>query len=174
MNADPELFEYGIQTENSDIREHVSVINRCIYVFRTANGIKAIERYHPPLKPATQPGATGATAEGWILKVDQIPDLRAIYGSKWRRWDEFSESMTTSEKGNLAVQCVCDCMAAGKFPLWVDATEDERKNIQIKGTDIVVFCRKKIQVKCDWRSGPPPGTGNLFLQKAERNPFKRT
>jgi len=42
-----ELFEYGIMIEKSDIRAHVSVVNRTIYVYKTIEGIKAIEEYHP-------------------------------------------------------------------------------------------------------------------------------
>jgi hypothetical protein len=169
-----ELFEYGIQTEKSDVRAHVSVVNRTIYAFRTAAGLAAVKKYNPPIKTATQPGVEGVTAEGWILKVSQIPGLRSVCGDKWKHWSEFDENMTTTQKGALAVRCVCDCMAAGKFPFWIIATEEERASIQVKGTDIVVFCKTFVQVKCDWRSGPPPGTGNLFLQKAERNPLRRT
>jgi len=165
-----ELFEYGILTEKSDIRAHVSVVNRSIYAFRTADGVAAIKRHSPALKTATQPGVEGITGQGWVVSVSQISNLKHICGSRWPHWDEFKESMSTSAKGALAVKCVCDCMAAGKFPFWVSAAEDRRTSIQIKGTDIVVFCKTMVQVKCDWRCGPPPGTGNLFLQKAERNP----
>ena len=56
---------------------------------------------------------------------------------------------------------------------WLDAAEDERENVQIQGTDILVFSRKRVQVKCDYRCGDRPlGTGNVFLQRAERNPLK--
>ena len=72
------------------------------------------------------------------------------------------------------MEAVLDSMRLGRFPLWVDAAEEDRENIQLKGMDIVLFCRKRIQVKCDYRSGDRPlGTGNLFIQKAERNPLKR-
>jgi len=58
--------------------------------------------------------------------------------------------------------------------MWINAKESEQKDVQLRGTDILVACNKRIQVKCDYRSGKKPnGTGNLFLQKSERNPFKR-
>ena len=168
-----ELFEYGIYTENSDVRAHVSVVNHNIYVFQTKKGIKAIEKHEPRLRSAGQPGVKGVTGMGWPVSVDWIEDIRVRQYWTWPHWEEFSKDMNTSEKGALAVKCVLDCMKIGKFPFWVDATEDDRENIQIKGTDIVVFCRKKIQVKCDWKCGcKPKGTGNVFLQQAERNPLK--
>jgi len=168
-----ELFEYGIQTERSDVRAHVSAVNRSVYVFPTANAIAAIEREQPVLRTATQPGVQGPTAEGWLVRPEWIADLRTLRFLSWSGWPEYNATMTTSEKGAWAVRCVIEAMRIGRFPFWVDATEDERADVQIEGTDILVFCRKRVQVKCDARSGPPPGTGNLFIQRAERNPLKR-
>ncbi len=59
---DPELFEYGIHTEASDIRAHVSVVNRRIDVFPTKAGVDAVERTAPPLRSAYQHGVVGRTA----------------------------------------------------------------------------------------------------------------
>jgi hypothetical protein len=169
-----ELFEYGIHTELSDVRAHVSVVNRTIYVFPTKAGVQAIEKHKPELRPAYQAGVNGATAEGWLVKWDSISDIRRLRFHSWPGWQSFKVTLTTTQKGVLAVDCVVSSMRMGKFPFWLDASEDERENVQVKGTDIVVFCRKKVQVKCDWKSGEPPlGSGNLFLQKAERNPLKR-
>jgi len=50
------LREYGIHTEDSDIRAHVSVVNRTIYIFPTRNGIETILRDNPREATATQPG----------------------------------------------------------------------------------------------------------------------
>ncbi len=171
---EPQLFEYGIQTEISDIRAHVSVANHAIYVFRTRCGVEAIERYQPQLRLAYQPGVDGATASGWLVKIDWIEDLRRLPFRSWDGWACFQETLSTSEKGRLAVDAVTAAMRLGRFPFWVDAWEDDRAALQIKGTDIVVFCRQRVQVKCDFRGGDLPlGTGNLFLQKAERNPLRR-
>ena len=171
MKPITELFEYGIHTEHSDIRAHVSVSNKTIYVFPTKNGVKAIEQNSPKLAPAYQDGVKGRTAEGWLVKRTWIEDLRLCKFHSWPGWSEFNPALSTSRKGKLAVQCVKDLMRIGRFPFWLDASEDERENIQVSGTDILVFCRKKVQVKCDWKIGE---TGNLFLQKAERNPLRRT
>jgi len=168
----PSLFDSGIHTENSDIRAHVSVAGKTIYVFQTKHGVAAMEA-STNIKEASQPGVEGITAKGKAVPWDSIKGLRRLKYHSWPRWDEFSQQMTTSQKGSLAVSCVTDSMREGRFPFWLDAAEDKRENIQIKGTDIVIFCRKKIQVKCDWHCGErPPGTGNIFLQFAERNPLK--
>ena len=169
-----ELFPHGIQTENSDIRAHVSVVNRTIYVFKTRAGNDAVATRNPPTATAGQPGVDGVTADGWLTPIEWIDDLRRVRYFSWPRWNEFLPELATTDKGALAVACVIDAMRLGRFPIWLEAVEDERENIQIKGTDIVVFCRKRVQVKCDWRCGDKPaGTGNLFLQRAERNPLKR-
>ncbi len=174
MKEDNNLVEYGIHTEESDVRAHVSVVHKNIYVFQTEAGIEAIKKHTPREATATQPGVDGlVTAEGWLVKLEWIEDLRVLKYHSWPQWGFFSPDMTTSEKGDLAVRCVLDCIKIGRFPFWIDADEEDRENVQIKGVDVVVFCDKKIQVKCDWRSGPKPqGTGNLFLQKAECNPLR--
>jgi len=169
-----DLYPYGIYEENSDIRAHVSVKNKTIYIFKTIEGIKAIEKHSPPLVEASQDGITGRTALGWLVKIEWIEDLQRKRYHSWDKWKIFNKNLSTSEKGKLAVECVLEIMEKGRFPLWIKATEDERKNIQIEGTDILVFCNHRIQVKCDYKCGEQPnGTGNLFLQKAERNPLKR-
>lgn len=170
----PRLFEHGIHTEDSDVRAHVSVVNQTIYVFPTRSGLEAIERYRPPVRPAFQQGVEGPTAEGWIVKVEWIADLRRLQFKSWDGWSRFNPNASTSQKGALAVECVVETMRLGRFPFWVNATEDQRQDVQIKGTDLLIFCRKRVQVKCDYASGDKPlGTGNLYLQNAERNPLRR-
>lgn len=172
MDAD-ELYEYGIHTENSDIRAHVSPAEEMIYVFKTEDGIKAIKKYNPRIAPAKQPGYDRITARGWLVKLDwikKVGELRCLHFKTWEKWGEFSPYLDTSKKGELAVQCVLDAMKLGRFPMWIDASEKDDKDIQISGTDILIFCEKRIQVKCDY---PIKKTGNLFLQREERNPLKK-
>jgi hypothetical protein len=171
---DVALFEYGIQTEGSDIRAHVSVVNKTIYVFPTRNGIEAVFRERREERYAGQRGVSGPTAVGWLVPVQDITDLRRVKFASWEGWTQFRRELCTSRKGRLAVTCVIGAMKRGRFPFWLDATEDERQNVQILGTDVLVFCKKKVQVKCDFDSGDKPlGTGNLYFQRAERNPLKR-
>jgi len=167
-----DLIEYGIHTEKSDIRAHVSVVNRSVYVFQTMEALDVIRRYEPPLRTAFQPGIDFPTAEGWLASIDWFSDLRNLKFYSWPGWDRFADEMTTTEKGALAVECVTALMENARFPIWINAQESGETEIQIAGTDIVVFCNRKVQVKCDWRCGHKPlGTGNLFLQRAERNPL---
>lgn len=168
------LVEYGIQTEVSDIRAHVSVVNRAMYVYKTECGRDAIRTWKPPLKPAWQPGVTdGPTAWGWIVKVEWIQGLIRVPWDAW--WNSpVNQDMSTTDKGQWAVGCVCGALKRGLFPLWVAASEADDPELQVSGTDIMVNCRHKIQVKCDYEAGEKPnGTGNLYLQKAERNPKKQ-
>lgn len=169
--SQPELYEYGIHTEKSDIRAHVSVVNTCIYVFRTKDGIDAVVKNNPRTVFAYQQGVEAATASGWLVKPEWINDLRILRRDPWPQWKLFSPSMSTGDKGALAVECVCDAIAKGRFPFWVDTKETTSKEIQISGADIVVSMNQRIQVKCDYKAGPYPGTGHLFLQKSERNPL---
>ena len=165
-----ELFEYGIHVERSDVRAHVSPLDKTIYVFQTFQGLRAIQENDPPLVPGYQLGVKGRTAEGWLTKIEWIKDIRRLRFHSWDGWNRFSSAALTSQKGELAVECVVALMRAGRFPLWLDCSEDDRVNVQLAGTDILIFARKKIQVKCDYPAGR---TGNLFLQKAERNPLRR-
>jgi hypothetical protein len=167
-----DLFDSGIQTEKSDIRAHVSVVNQTIYVFPTQAGLDAVNKHAPPLRTAGQPGVDGPTAEGWLVRPEWIRGLRKLHFISWPYWNEFTEELSTGIKGQLAVDVVLECLRGGRFPIWIDADEASGKEIQLQGVDILLFCNKRIQVKCDYRAGPPPGTGNLFLQKAERNPLK--
>lgn len=167
------LTEYGIQNENSDVRAHVSVVNKTIYVFRTQAGRDAIKKHQPQERTATQPGAVGATASGWPMPWELIDGIRAVRFSEWYSWRLFCPELPTSLKGDLAVQCVLAAMRNGDFPFWVDVEESDDPTIQVQGTDVLIQHGCKVQVKCDYKSGERPfGTGNLFLQRAERNPFK--
>ena len=177
MRQDPlalGLVEYGIRTERSDIRAHVSVVNRAVYVFKTQDGLSAITESAREERWASQPGVSGPTAKGWLVPVEAIRDIRTLRFQSWEGWGDFQPTLSTSLKGQLAVDCVIATMRLGRFPLWFDALEDKDERIQQQGTDILVFCRKKIQVKCDYYGGTKPlGTGNLFFQSHERNPLKR-
>jgi hypothetical protein len=172
---EPVLYEYGILTEQSDIRAHVSVANRLIYVFPTLAGVEAVKKKDDnDLVSAGQQGVTGKTADGWLVSPGEIEGLKRVKvdGS----WPDISvkSSLSTGQKGRFAIRVVCRALTQGLFPLWISAEENATEDIQISGTDIVLACEKRIQVKCDWNAGDRPlGTGNLFLQRAERNPKKQ-
>ena len=171
MKQTERLIEYGIMTEDSDIRAHVSAFNRIIYVFQTKYGVEAIERCDPHVAGASQSGVNGKiTGQGWLVKPDWIFGMRLLEFPRWERWDEYDEDWSTTKRGRFAVDCVIEIMRLGFFPLWVDAKEEDMRAVQIRGTDILLCAKKRVQVKNDYPAGR---TGNLFLQKAERNPFGR-
>jgi hypothetical protein len=168
------LFPHGILTENSDIRAHVALGTRAIYVFKTSYAIELIRSRSYPSRPACQPGVLGITAMGIIVPWKDIPDIRRIQYLSERWWESFSEQDTTTVKGKKACDVVAKLLKMGRFPLWCTEPANDTKNIelQIKGTDVLLWGKWRIQVKCDYKAGEG-GSGNLFLQTEERNPLKR-
>lgn len=166
MNSD--LIEYGILQEFSDIRVHVSVSNKSVYVFQTLRAIDAIARTNPPIVTAKQKNTDNVTAAGWLVKIKDIYGCKQVFYHGFK-WENFRPSMSTSEKGKLSAKCVLGLLELGKIPIHIIAKECDDTKLQLKGVDILLDIQKRIQVKCDWDAGK---TGNLFLQKAECNPFK--
>ena len=176
QSVDPTpLFDYGIKTENSDIRCHVAPGTRCIFVFRTQAALGLpLSRYQ--LRDAFQTGVNGRTAQGYVVPWRDVPDIRRVRWVKVPWWERFNQKQTTSEKGKHAVWVVSELLQQGRIPLWVlSPYESEQTELQIKGTDLLLWARWRIQVKCDWLAGDVEdgGSGNLFLQVAERNPLRR-
>jgi len=93
----------------------------------------------------------------------------------------WSKEDSLGTKGHKAVVTVQNMLKRGKFAfprldgVGGDSQVVTEKQIDIRGTDIIVFARIKMQIKCDYRGGPQElgGTGNLYLQVAESNPFRR-
>lgn len=170
---EPALVEYGIQCEKSDIRAHVGVWARSVYVFPTRCGAELIQSGKYISRPAFQAGVIGRTALGYCVPICEFPTLRTISVPALSLWDDFHSDDTTSTKGKTAVAVVLYLLKNGRFPMWIDTTEDDRTNVQVKGTDILLFAKQKIQVKCDYRCGTGhlECTGNLYLQTHEANPL---
>ncbi len=176
-----ELVNYGIQNEESHIRAHVCPRVKRIYVFPTASGIEALKAGE--FKVAYQPGVEGHTGEGKAVPIWRIKRMVSLELNP-RTWQiyEFSQDMSTSEKGALAVRLVKALIETALFPLPIgggNAADALAQSVEVAGTDIIVtigasHCR--VQVKCDWSGGDAVlgGTGNVFLQTAERNPLGRT
>jgi hypothetical protein len=170
-----ELFEYGIHNEASNIRAHVAPLACCVFVFPTICGVRAMKGKQK--KFAYQPGVDYPTAEGALVKPREIANLRTIKIHP-SRLEGFSEDLTTSEKGDKAVEIVQAMLKHGKFPLWFEGEFVKDVDVQTTGTDVIVQGKWKIEVKCDYRASTERGepnklcTGNLFLQTAERNPFR--
>lgn len=172
------LVDYGIQTEQSDLRAHVCVAVGLVYVFRTADALRVMQAgiakglYKP--RQATQPGASGATAQGYAVPVADLSTV-PIRAQHLIEAQAFNPQDSTTDKGRKAVAVVVELLGRGWFPLLsIRAQESADARIQVSGVDLLVSGQWRIQVKCDFYGGSrPQGTGNLFLQTAERNPFGR-
>ena len=174
--CEPALYDHGILNETSDIRAHVGVVVRKVYVFRTRVAAELLRGGHQYRSVrAFQPGVAGATASGFLVPPDDIPGMRILAGCKDDRWWSgfTTEYADTSAKGDAAVAVVTRLLRHGFFPLWIDADESGDRSIQRSGTDIIVCCNQRIEVKCDWHAGNPAKSGCLFLQTAERNPLRK-
>lgn len=160
------LFKYGIEDEDSDIRAHVS--DKVIFVFKTSAVRSLLSRKKYPEKAAYQPGVKEPTAKGYLVCSEDIPDIRKLRFHE--RFNVYRDSMTTSAKGEFAVNMVVAALKFGRFPLWVEASQTTDKTIDINGTDILICNNQRIQVKCDY---PAVRTGNLYIQTHEANPLRR-
>jgi hypothetical protein len=174
VKGSPALADFGIQNEQSDIRAHVGVLAGAVYVYRTADGLKALEQHEGELKVATQPGVNFVTSKGYAVPWQNIPRIRSIPCKKMIAYFDFRESDSTSEKGRKASSVVERLIEAGYFPLPIEPSIVSSVSIQRQGVDLIVSGTWRIQVKCDFRAGSGHArcTGNLFLQVAECNPLK--
>lgn len=166
-----ELYDYGIQNEASDIRAHVCVRVRRCYAYPTKKGLEVMASY--PIAYASQFGADGPTGKGHKVPWDAIPLLLACdLDNEWLLG--FTKNLPHDEKGLRAQSIARRLMKLGRFPLWCNGEIVTDFKAQMEGEDITAAGKWRIQVKCDFDGGERHlgGTGNLFLQIAERNPFK--
>lgn len=177
VSGNTRLVSASILDEESDFRVHVGYKAQHIYVFSTLDGKKAYERADGilPLKSGSQPGVGGKTFEGYPVPIGFIDDVQSILIpiDIYQKFPIYRE-LTTTERGLRATCIVFEMLKRQliKLPIVVNVIDD--KDLQIRGTDIIVSSKLKIQVKCDYLAGERGfgGSGNLFLQKAECNPRK--
>lgn len=178
------LVPCGIQTEKSDLRAHVSISARGVYLFPTKNGSKITDQCRkmelggqkPPYFKVQVKTGQIVTAEGYLVPPDDIPGclripipLSVFLGANFKPEDQYG---CTTIRGDKAVAIVKEMLKLGLIPVTLEVNEVTDQDLQISGTDIIVKAQARIQVKCDWRAGHRDfgGTGNLFLQVAECNP----
>ena len=168
------LTDYGIHNEKSDVRAHVCPVARQIYVFPTTSGVEAIESGRYREVDGFQEGVEGRTASGFLVPPMDIAQVVRI-GVRRGVWDHIRITASDSlpEKGGKSTRLVATMIYKGMLPIPGVAYTDP--DLDIQGTDILFSAgevTQHIQVKCDFRGGEKRygGTGNLFLQVAERNP----
>jgi hypothetical protein len=176
------LKEYGIQTEDSDYRVHVSFDTRSVFMFPTKAGRRAVEDYESKrIKPvlATDPAVRDGqpTARGFKVFWKHIDECQRIpipdhifYKHSCSLHDR------TSVKGAAAAQIAMEMVNAGLIRLPMMACEVFDLGAQMRGQDMIVTRGASIQIKCDWFAGheyPDGSIRGLYLQTHERNPLKQ-
>jgi len=173
-NGNKKLVSYGIQNEGSDFRCHVGYQVQRVYVFPTQSGRSALNTGLYSKIPVVTNGIV--TAEGYRVPISHIDGMKeviipiGIY-NKYR----ISRDQKKGVMGTLATAIVVDMLMGNLIPLPVALGPEPDKALQIDGCDILINASLKIQVKCDYGAGSKAlgGTGNVFLQVSECNPWRQ-
>jgi|JI10StandDraft_1071094.scaffolds.fasta_scaffold950452_1 hypothetical protein len=172
------LVEHGIQNEQSDIRIHVCVIARRLYVFKTKNALKAIGTGLYKARPAYQnvKGASQQTAMGYVIPWNKIEGCTPVQlPEQLLKENPIHANDKLDVKGKNARVIAVKLLEEGRLPIPLNVSiVAENTKEQIEGTDLVADVKLRIQVKCDFKGGNRDlgGTGNLYLQISEANPNK--
>lgn len=171
------LVEHGIQNEISDIRIHVCVIARRLYVFKTSAGLDAIATGRYKALPAYQyvKNVRVQTATGYIVPWEAIKGCTPVQlPEHLLKENPIRQSDKLDIKGKNARVIAMRLLEDGRLPIPMRSSVVENTAQQIEGADLLVDAKIRIQVKCDFKGGNKNlgGTGNLFLQVAEANPNK--
>jgi len=177
-----DMIAYGIQNEESDLRVHVCPLIKRVYIFPTEEGRKAIKNNDFELVQGYQQNYNEATSEGYLGSPDKIKKCAEvkIRNIAWKHV-KFNENEDTSQKGEKATRLVKNMLINGLLPLPLESKIIKNKDLQLKGTDILIkknalkHDKLLLQIKCDYKGGRKElgGTGHLFLQTAEKNPFNK-
>lgn len=172
MLGNTELVKSGIAEETSDIRVHVSMATKSVYIYRTQDGVDAIDpSRHREVKVERRGYVTAA---GFLVPPGDIRNCERIAIPVGLHWPyDFSKDDSEEKKGKNAEDIVRAMLRDGDICLmpFVERVDDIAQ--QISGVDLIAKMDLKIQVKADHDAGPKElgGTGNLFLQVEECNPF---
>jgi len=182
IHGNTKLVDYGLQNEESDYRAHVGYKTQHVFVFPTKptqHLLQEIERTSKykavPVFSYSAHGETIQTARGYPIPLSDLPSLQEILIpiDLYRKY-EISPKDPTKISGQKAVLIVFEMIRRHLVLLPLEVQEVVSKSLQIKGQDIVISMNCRMQVKCDFRAGRKErgGTGNVFLQTAECNPFR--
>lgn len=174
VTGNTKLVNYGIQTEDSDLRAHVCVASGKVYVYKTEDGAQLVKRLPPSRLRQTWSNGY-VTAEGYPVKPNEIKSCSCVDIPElvWSHIN-FSRNDNPTVKGQKAIAVVRWMMNRGCFPLLpLNVEEVDDTALQVKGQDIIVALsiNVKVQVKCDYDGGEGGKYGTLYLQVRECNPF---
>jgi hypothetical protein len=167
------LVSHGIFEDESDWRVHVAFGAGVLYLFPTRSARRALEATWLREREATQPGARGPTAAGFAVPwqtIDGIVELKIPDSILADHWVEHCEPV--EKKGRAAVEVVKEMLRSGRLrlPTRMEHEEIDAWEMQVRGFDLILKRTITLQIKCDYYAGRG-GTGNLYLQTRERNPF---
>lgn len=168
------LVRYGIFDEKAEVRGHVSPTTKHIYVFLPERAREAIEKKEYAKKPAF----TGrlVTAKGYCIPPEDIKGCKAYpIPEDLLKEANFSKKDTTSEKGRKAEMIGEEMLRRGIIPAIITVNTCTDVNKQIDGVDATITVKCTYQFKCDYDAGPKMygGSGNLYIQTEECNPFNQ-
>lgn len=164
MNS-PTLHEHGIDADHSDYRAHVCFAEGMIYLYATTDMRELLLTRDYPIFES-------ATSRGYLVPVDDVPNCQRIpVPVKWRTnlSTRVTEESSTTTKRQWSEMLVQRMLERGYVSLPLTATCVNSRDGQLAGHDLRVSLDCSIQVKCDWNGGAN-GTGNLYIETAERNP----
>jgi len=167
------LVEYGIQNDKSDFHAHVGCIVRNVFVFKTAEAHALILSDRYPLKSVSLDGAI-VTAQGYAVPLSHLrAQTVVIPPTIWDKW-AIHKNDSTDIKGLRAVSIVRWLLTNGRIALPLKSQIVDDISLQIDGQDIVISNSLRMQVKCDFLAGERNGggSGNVFLQTKECNPYR--
>jgi hypothetical protein len=173
-DGNTKLVDYGIMQENSDYRVHVGYKSQHIYIFPTKSAVCLLSNNHN-LKLRTVTTGEIVTAKGYAVPISLIDGINDILipHNIYTNYP-IAVGSTTSYMGTQATAITVEMLKCGLIPLPLETQIINEKSLQISGTDIIVHSTIKLQVKCDYRAGHKKhgGTGNVFIQVQEANPYK--
>ena len=168
------LVQYGIYEEVVDLRIHVGFLVGEVFIYEREKMLVGLDKYR--VVSAYQSGIE--TARGHLVPVDGIvsvpipPDILEN--------NKCNEKTDEGTKGANALAVVQEMLQSRviqhAMPEYFKVSAEPVKDLklQIEGRDIVLIENfPSMQVKCDYRAGSRSkgGTGNVFVQTHECNPF---
>ena len=165
------LIKHGIAEDESDYRLHVGFANARAYVFPTEAARVVLSNGHQYERwEASQPGTDLVTGAGYYVPWHDIQGCMEICIPKDTMVHaQLSRRESTSAKGRKAVQVAKELFERGMVHLPFQTKEITSYDLQIKGTDLIIFSRLSIQVKCDYWCAKR----GLAIQTHECNPLRR-
>jgi hypothetical protein len=168
------LVPYGIFDDKADMRFHVSVVTRTVFVFEPVNALAAIEARSYPLVFAKTKDETGediVTGQGYLIPPGDINGCRSV-PIPFHLFDQigFDSQDGSTAKGAKAERLVLWMIDAGFISTVIRKVAVTERELQVSGADVIMA--RVLQIKLDWKAGSRQlgGSGHLFIQTAECNP----